>query len=82
MSILIGLDGWVLGVEPRSKVSMMIMGPPQHGHGSTDVGGSSAGASASPGSVLRCRNTEQFGWGMMGRDWLCPCSDERRMGAI
>jgi hypothetical protein len=24
VSILIGLDGWVRGVEPRSKVSMMI----------------------------------------------------------
>ncbi len=32
-SILIGLVGRVGGVAPRSKVSMMIMGPPQHGHG-------------------------------------------------
>src|SRR6266850_5596435 len=48
-SILIGLVGRVRGVEPRSKVSMMIMGPPQHGHGGRDVGGSSALTSASPG---------------------------------
>src|SRR5512143_348055 len=47
VSILIGLGGRVLGVEPRSKVSMMIMRPPQHGHGSKDVGGSSAVASGS-----------------------------------
>src|SRR5882672_4811561 len=33
VSILIGLVGWVRGVEPRSKVSMMIIRPPQHGHG-------------------------------------------------
>src|SRR5713101_4142403 len=42
VSILIGLDGRVRGVEPRSKVSMMIMRPPQHGHGSEYIGGSSA----------------------------------------
>jgi hypothetical protein len=41
VSILIALDGRVLGTEPRSKISMMIMRPPQHGHGSKDVGGSS-----------------------------------------
>jgi len=50
VSILIGLDGRVLGVEPRSKISMTIMRPPQHGHGDECVSGSSALASASLGS--------------------------------
>ena len=50
VSILSGFGGRVLGVEPRSKVSMMIMRPPQHGHGSKDVGGTSALASGSLGS--------------------------------
>ena len=44
------LGGRILGVEPRSKVSMMIMRPPQHGHGSACIGGSSALGSASVGS--------------------------------
>ena len=46
VSILIGLDGRVRGVEPLSKVSMMTMRPPQHGHVGRDVGGSSARVSA------------------------------------
>jgi hypothetical protein len=33
-SILIGLDGRVLGVEPRSKISMMIMRPSGLSYGS------------------------------------------------
>src|SRR6267154_4959177 len=40
VSILIGLGGGVRGVEPGSKVSMMIMRPPQHGHGNKCIGGS------------------------------------------
>ena len=51
VSILIGLGGRVRGVAPRSKVSMMIMRPPQHGHGSGGIGGSSSLASASLGSL-------------------------------
>src|SRR5258708_35627909 len=42
VSIVIGLSRRVLGVEPRSNVSMMIMRPPQHGHGGECVSGSSA----------------------------------------
>jgi hypothetical protein len=34
VSILIGLDGRVLGVGPRSKISMMIMRPSGLSHGS------------------------------------------------
>ena len=30
---LIGAVDWRCGIAPRSKVSMMIMRPPQHGHG-------------------------------------------------
>src|SRR5262249_46192012 len=50
VSMLIGLDGWAVGVEPGSKIWMTIMRPPQHGHGSKDVGGSSARSPALPGS--------------------------------
>jgi len=46
VSILISLDGRMRGVAPRSKVSMMIMRPPQHGHGWESIGGSPASASA------------------------------------
>src|SRR5262245_64430823 len=52
VSMLIGLDGRAVGVEPGSKISMTIMRPPQHGHGSKDVSGSSARAPALPGSVV------------------------------
>jgi hypothetical protein len=51
VSILIaagGGEGRYLGLHPRAKVSMMIMRPPQHGHGrgstpGTDRSGSDAG---------------------------------------
>ena len=38
VSILIGAVGRYRGVEPRSKVSMMIMRPPQHGQVCASVG--------------------------------------------
>jgi hypothetical protein len=47
VSILIGLIGCVRGEQPGSNVSMMIMRPPQHGHGCPSVGGSSASAALS-----------------------------------
>jgi hypothetical protein len=40
VSILITLSGRVRGEQPRSKVSMTIMRPPQHGHGCEGVCGS------------------------------------------
>ena len=39
-----GVVGRYRGVEPRSKVSMMIMRPPQQGHGGDNVRGSPASA--------------------------------------
>src|SRR5216683_975290 len=38
--VVIGAVGRCRGAEPRSKVSMMIMRPPQQGHGRARVGGS------------------------------------------
>src|SRR5208337_1269447 len=35
---MIGADGRCRGVEPRWKISMMIMRPPQHGQGRETVG--------------------------------------------
>jgi hypothetical protein len=40
LMVMIGPVGRCRGVEPRSKVSMMIMRPPQHGQGCEGVGGS------------------------------------------
>ena len=59
VSILIGLGGRVRGVEPGSKVSMMIMRPPQLGHGNKCIGGSSL-ASVSRGSL--CLAGTQSSW--------------------
>jgi hypothetical protein len=39
VSILIELIGCVRGEQPGSKVSMMIMRPPQHGQGCESAGG-------------------------------------------
>ena len=51
--VTIGAVGRYRGVEPRSKVSMMIMRPPQHGHGCGRVGGSVVSApAASSGFIL------------------------------
>ena len=52
MSILIAAGGWAcLGWQPRAKVSMMIMRPPQHGHGRGRMRGWSARWSR---VMLRC----------------------------
>ena len=52
MSILIVVVGWVRGEQPRLKVSMMIMRPPQQGQGFERVGGSLPSvASALTGSL-------------------------------
>src|SRR5437667_3465636 len=53
----IGPVGRCRGVEPRSKVSMMIMRPPQHGHGCASVAGSSGSV---PSASLRGRREEQL----------------------
>ncbi|WP_410706283.1 hypothetical protein [Bradyrhizobium sp. BWC-3-1] len=50
---LIGAVDWRCGIAPRSKTSMMIMRPPQHGHGGlplstmVSVGSSSRSLTAS-----------------------------------
>jgi hypothetical protein len=52
VSILIGTVGRYRGVEPRSKVSMMIMRPPQQGQGyESACGPLSPPLSASVGAV-------------------------------
>ena len=51
VSILITLIeavGWGRGAQPRSKVSIMIMRPPQHGHGRVSGGWLLSGVSALP----------------------------------
>src|SRR5271169_237387 len=62
VSILIGTVGRYRGVEPRSKVSMMIMRPPQQGQGCESACGSlspllsaSVGARCGVGTLSRCR---------------------------
>src|SRR6266498_3826189 len=49
VSILIAAGAGVgrcFGSQPRAKVSMMIMRPPQHGHGRDSTRGSSTGAAS------------------------------------
>ena len=53
--------GRCLGWQPRAKVSMMIMRPPQQGHGRGSTrGSSSAAASGVSGSFRARRHGEQL----------------------
>ena len=51
--------GRYLGEPPRSKVSMMIMRPPQHGHGRGSTDGSPGSAGLAVSGLLR-RHREQL----------------------
>ena len=48
-----------MALQPRSKVSMMIMRPPQHGQGCAGVGDCIGGVGIG-GLALRLRHGEQF----------------------
>src|SRR5258705_11413563 len=63
VSILIGLVGRLPGVELGSKVSMMIMRPPQHGHGNEHIGGASGASAAPVWRGTRSRAGARSSWG-------------------